>query len=112
MHNCRRILLSIIAIAATLPATAQDERLTLEWIFSDDGRMETALPRQTWLDAERLVTYDLRLPKDERTLVTVDADNGRFLAVPADNGVSRWKHRENLFVDFKLGVDIAFKAVR
>ena len=88
MDYCRRILLLTIVFASALPATAQDERLTLEWIFSDDGRMETALPRQTWLDAERLVMYDTRLPKDERTLVTVDADNGRTRTlVDADEAI-------------------------
>ena len=88
MHVCRRILLSTIVFAAVSPANAQDERLTLEWIFSDDGRMETALPRQTWLDAERLVTYDTRVPKDERTLITVDAGNGRTRTlVDADEAI-------------------------
>ncbi|MGI9262357.1 MAG: DPP IV N-terminal domain-containing protein, partial [Woeseiaceae bacterium] len=67
----------VLAIALTTSASAQEERLALEWIFSDEGRTAMAMPRHAWLDSDTLVTYDTRLPKDERTLMTVDADNGR-----------------------------------
>ncbi len=66
-----------LLLVTTLPAAAQEERISLEWIFSDERRMETAMPRHAWLDNDRLVLYDTRLPQDERTLVTVDTDNGR-----------------------------------
>ena len=76
--NIRRPI--IIALFLTVPATsayAQEERLTLEWIFSDEGRMETAMPRHAWLDQNRVVIYDTGLPKPQQRLTTLNADNGR-----------------------------------
>ena len=70
----------IIALFLTVPATSaytQEERLTLEWIFSDEGRMETAMPRHAWLDQDRVVIYDTGLPKPQQRLTTLNADNGR-----------------------------------
>jgi len=66
-------LLSLLALSAH----AQQETLSLEWLFSDEGRMQTAMPRHAWLGPGELVVYDTRLPRSERTLVAVDARNGR-----------------------------------
>jgi dipeptidyl-peptidase-4 len=58
-------------------APAQDERLGLDWVFSEEGKAAMALPRHAWLDDGMLVLYDTRLPKNERTLETFNPENGR-----------------------------------
>ncbi|MFT5500421.1 MAG: dipeptidyl-peptidase-4 [Woeseiaceae bacterium] len=59
------------------PATAQDERLTTEWIFSEEGKTATSVPKHIWLDSGVIMLYDTRPPKSERTIESFDADNGR-----------------------------------
>jgi len=66
-----------VAVTASPHVIGQEERLALDWIFSDEGRTTMAMPRHAWLDADTLVTYDTGLPKSDRTLRTVSADTGR-----------------------------------
>jgi hypothetical protein len=45
--------LSLIAVAIVviaLPADAQDERLSLEWMFSEEGKTAVSVPDHAWLD--------------------------------------------------------------
>jgi len=58
-------------------ASAQSERLELDWIFSEEGKAALALPRSQWLANGRIVTYEQSLPKLERRLEAIDPDNGR-----------------------------------
>ena len=63
------VLQIAIAIAIlTSQATAQDERLSLEWVFSEEGKTATSLPDHAWLDSGLLMIYDKRVPKSERTI--------------------------------------------
>jgi len=71
------ITISIISLLAFTSSTAQEERLELDWIFSEEGKMATALPRYTWIDSGAVALYDRRLPKGERTIETIDPANGR-----------------------------------
>ena len=69
-----------IAIAITIltsQATAQDERLSLEWVFSEEGKTATSLPDHAWLDSGLLMIYDKRVPKSERTIESYNPDDGR-----------------------------------
>jgi len=67
--------LAIIVCASS--ALAQDERLSLEWVFSEEGKTATSLPDHAWLDNGLLMLYDKRAPKAERTLESYNPDNGR-----------------------------------
>lgn len=58
-------------------ATAQEERLALDWIFSEEGKTAMSVPRHAWLDSGIVVLYDTRASKSERTLETYDPNNGR-----------------------------------
>ena len=58
-------------------ANAQDERLSLEWMFSEEGKTAVSLPEHAWLDNGLLMLYDKRVPKAERTLESYNPDNGR-----------------------------------
>ena len=70
-----QIALSIMFFAST--ALARDERLTLEWVFSEEGKTATSLPDHAWLDNGTLMLYDKRAPKAERTIESYNPDNGR-----------------------------------
>ena len=75
-----KLFLSQIALAITAfasPAAAQDERLSLEWVFSEEGRTATSVPDHAWLDNGLLMLYDKRVPKIERTIESYNPDNGR-----------------------------------
>ena len=56
------------------PAMAEEERLTLEWIFSDDRRLATAAPKHAWLD---IVLYDITKKQSERTIELLDPETGQ-----------------------------------
>ena len=51
-----QIALAVSIIASS--ASAQDERLSLEWVFSEEGKTATSLPNHAWLDSGTLMCYD------------------------------------------------------
>ena len=59
------------------PAIAEEERLTLGWIFSDDRRLATAAPKHVWLDTGDIVLYDITKKQSERTLELLDPGSGQ-----------------------------------
>jgi len=79
-----KLFLSQIALAIMLFASstvAQDERLSLEWVFSEEGKTATSLPDHAWLESGLLMLYDKRAPKADRTIESYNPDNGRRRAV-------------------------------
>ncbi len=71
--GCAVLLLLLLATAGH----AQEERLSVDWLFSDEAKTTLAMPKQAWLETGLLVIYDERQPKADRTLETVDPANGR-----------------------------------
>lgn len=71
------VAFSAASLLAFADARAQDERLELDWVFSDEGKMATALPRYTWIDSGAIAFYDMRLAKSERTIEMINPANGR-----------------------------------
>ena len=71
------ITITFTLMLATADISAQEERLELDWVFSDEGKMATALPRYTWIDSGVVALYDMRLPESERTIELLDPDNSR-----------------------------------
>ena len=67
----------LLFLLVSLPAEAQEERVGLEWIFSDEGRTAMALPRRTWIGDDLVALYDTRLPKNERTIESFDTGRER-----------------------------------
>ena len=70
-------LISVIALLSLQTAFAQEERVDIDWVFSDEGRSAMSLPRRAWLDNETVLLYDNRMPKSERTLETFSINNQR-----------------------------------
>jgi len=78
-----RIFICIAASILVLSdaSFAQDERLSVEWIFSEEGKQADSVPLHTWLDSGQAILYDKRLPKNERTLEIFNPANGRRKAI-------------------------------
>ena len=88
MNRCFAVVAAITCLSAS-PVGAQDERLTIDWIFGEEGKTAADVPRRAWLDDGRLLLYDTRPAKSKRTLVVINAGNGRQLhAVDADKALA------------------------
>lgn len=75
--TCRTGVVFSLIIFLASSAAAQDERLSLEWIFSEAGKNAFSMPEHAWLDSGLLMLYDKRVPKAERTIESYDPDNRR-----------------------------------
>src|SRR5262245_36805122 len=50
--------------------------LTVEWVFSDEGRRIASLPSHVWLSDGKLMLYDGRRPPGERAFEILDPATG------------------------------------
>jgi dipeptidyl-peptidase-4 len=72
-----RILCLVVIITTTLTANSNAQtNLTLEWIFSDEGRAVGSVPSHVWLADGRLMIYDVRLPAGQRSFEILDPKTG------------------------------------
>jgi len=69
--------IALSTLAFSISALAQDERLSLEWVFSEEGKTAASLPNHAWLDNGMLMLYDRRVPESERTIESYNPSNGR-----------------------------------
>lgn len=76
-NTIRSIFFIVFCCLFAVTANPQDERLTIDWIFSDEAKSIGATPRYTWLTDDLVAIYDNRKAKAERTLEVIDASNGR-----------------------------------
>jgi dipeptidyl-peptidase-4 len=77
MRNILSRLIVVVAFPLCTNAIAQDERLALDWIFSEEGKTAMSVPRHAWLGTGNAVLYDTRVPKSDRTLESYDPGNRR-----------------------------------
>jgi len=61
------LALGLVFLVA-LPGLAGDEELTIEWIYSDEGKNATAMPQSVWTDGGDLLLLDATKPEAERTI--------------------------------------------
>ena len=73
----RSVALAALTFLLSGDARAQEERLTIDWIFGEDGKTATSVPKHAWLDNKRILLYDSRATKSERTLEIYEIRNGR-----------------------------------
>jgi dipeptidyl-peptidase 4 len=78
-HLSRVYLTVLLLLASSAIAAAQNEKrpLTLEWIFSPEGRAVAGVPQTAWLDDLSLVILDNRRAMRERTFEKLDPATGR-----------------------------------
>jgi dipeptidyl-peptidase-4 len=73
------VLTAMFATPAGKGATAQapsKTNLTVEWIFSDEGRSVASLPSSVWLSDGKLMFYDTRKPAALRAFEVLDPATG------------------------------------
>ena len=49
-----------------------NQKITMEWLYSDEGKAIGALYRTKWIDNNLLYLMDMREPKEKRTILTLD----------------------------------------
>jgi dipeptidyl-peptidase-4 len=75
----RRWLAIILVFSATVfPMAAAQERskITVEWIYSEEGKNVAALPSYAWLDDGTALILDPRVPPEKRTIVRLNPKTG------------------------------------
>lgn len=81
MQKNALVIFQFAALATALlmlsPVAAQNERLELEWVFSEEGKEAMSLPSYAWLESGVVALYDTTRPKDKRTIETLNIENGR-----------------------------------
>ncbi|HET9480951.1 MAG TPA: S9 family peptidase [Candidatus Polarisedimenticolia bacterium] len=74
--HSRAALFLVLLLAAGAPASGAPERLTLDWIFSDEGKNAASVPDRAWLDTGIALLYDHRPARPERTIESFDPATG------------------------------------
>lgn len=68
--------LALLFLCSSGSAFAAEERLTLDWIYSDAGKTATAMPEVQWIGSGQALLYDTQPPKAERTIELFDPERG------------------------------------
>jgi len=86
-YSCKRALtlsLSLFLIFSYVIG-AGNEKITVQWIYSEEGQQATALPQFFWLNDGTFLYYDAGIPEAERTLEKIDPRIGNRTAVVDQN---------------------------
>ncbi len=70
------ILVATLGALAVTAQTPTKTALTVEWIFSDEGRRVASLPSSVWLSDGKLMLYDGRQPPAQRAFELLDPATG------------------------------------
>lgn len=69
--------LAVSLLSGAAPAISQNTNsLTMDWIYSDEGRRVAVVPTYTWLSDGKLMMLDTRRPPAERTFEIMDPSKG------------------------------------
>ena len=71
-------LLLLVAAVGSSGFAQEKQKVTVEWIYSDESRETFALPLYQWLDNSRALYYDVKKPQEERTLEILDPLTGEL----------------------------------
>ncbi len=80
---------AILCVLLAIGSAAIADKLTVDWIFSDEGDTATTMPETRWTDDGVLIFLDESRPKTERTLERfVPATGARGPAVDRDSAMA------------------------
>ncbi len=71
------ITLIIHLLLASFAAAQEKQEITVEWLYSEESRIVTALPSFVWLNDGTALLFDVRKPRAERTIEKLDPATGR-----------------------------------
>ena len=70
--NRRILFIFTFCLFVTTYSGQQGDKLTVEWVYSDEARAIAAVHRYHWLDNNTAILFDVRQPKEERTFLKLD----------------------------------------
>ena len=76
-----RLYVCVLVLLVASVAAAQNEKLTLEWVFGPEGRALASVPSTAWLDDGSLIILDNRRPPRERTFEKLNPSTGQRGAI-------------------------------
>ena len=65
-------LLLIVSLIPRAYSEQRKEKITVEWIHSDEANTIAAVHQYQWLDNNTAILFDVRQPKEERTFQKLD----------------------------------------
>ena len=83
----RYLILSLLTLLLFICAcgdSADDNRITVEWIYSDTAKAIAAVPKYQWLEDNTAILFDTRLEKKERTFLKLDPQTQSELGPAVD----------------------------
>ena len=83
----RYLILSLLTLLLFICAcgdSADDNRITVEWIYSDTAKAIAAVHKYQWLEDNTAILFDTRLEKKERTFLKLDPQTQSELGPAVD----------------------------
>ncbi len=108
------LMLCLVTISLSIATVCGQEAksLSVEWIYSDEGRAVDDVPQVAWLENGSAILNDLRIAKDKRTFEKLDPTSGkRTLLVDRDVALNSLKTaRGDTVVPTELEWPVAFSS--
>ena len=83
----RYLILSLLTLLLFICAcgdSADDNRITVEWVYSDTAKAIAAVHKYQWLEDNTAILFDTRLEKKERTFLKLDPQTRSELGPAVD----------------------------
>ena len=83
----RYLILSLLTLLLFICAcgdSADDNRITVEWVYSDTAKAIAAVHKYQWLEDNTAILFDTRLEKKERTFLKLDPQTQSELGPAVD----------------------------
>ena len=81
-------LTSLAWLTLAHSVSAQEERIALDWIFSDEGKTSMSVPRRAWAGPMTIALYDTKTSKADRTIELLNPHNGRRRSIDAEDALA------------------------
>ena len=72
MKYIATLFISSLILFCSCSKNEINQKFTMEWLYSDEGKAIGALYRTEWIDNNLLYLMDMREPKEKRTILTLD----------------------------------------
>ena len=70
--NLRILFIITFCLLGTTYSVQKGDRITVEWVYSDEAREISTVHRYHWLNNNTAILFDVRQPKEERTFLKLD----------------------------------------
>ena len=63
----------------------KEQTITMEWLYSDEGKSVGSIYKAEWIDNNSLYLMDMRKPKEDRTILKLDPNSPNEMRPLIDN---------------------------